>query len=57
MSNMPTDLNKMMNMPGVQFLNLSDLDSLFPQQPKIKKKKKKSTKNIKIRYQRDSGTT
>ena len=47
MSNMPTDLNKMMNMPGVQFLNLSDLDSLFPQQPKIKKKKKKSTKKYK----------
>ena len=47
MSNMPTDLNKMMNMPGVQFLNLSDLDSLFSQQPKIKKKKKKSTKKYK----------
>lgn len=47
MSNMPTDLNKMMNMPGVQFLNLSDLDNLFPQQPKIKKKKKKSTKKYK----------
>ena len=50
MSNMPTDLNKMMNMPGVQFLNLSDLDSLFPQQPKIKKKKKKSTKKYKKLY-------
>ncbi len=47
MSNMPTDLNRMMNMPGVQFLNLSDLDSLIPQQPKIKKKKKKSEKKYK----------
>ena len=47
MSNMPTDLNRMMNMPGVQFLNLSDLDSLIPQQPKIKKKKKKSGKKYK----------
>ena len=47
MSNMPTDLNRMMNMPGVQFLNLSDLDSLIPQQPKIKKKKKKAAKKYK----------
>ena len=41
------DYSQLMNMPGVQFLNLSDLDSLFPQQPKIKKKKKKSTKKYK----------
>lgn len=42
MMNNQVDLNRLMNMPGVQFLNLADLDSVMQQQqPKIKKKKAK----------------
>ena len=41
MNNSPMDLSKMMNIPGVQFLNLSDLDNLQPKAQKIKQKKKK----------------
>ena len=40
MNNSPMDLSKMMNIPGVQFLNLSDLDNLQPKAQKIKQKKK-----------------
>ena len=39
MNNTPFDMGKMPNMPGVQFLNLSDLDSLFPKKQKVKRKK------------------
>ncbi|MFI3208358.1 MAG: ATP-dependent Clp protease ATP-binding subunit ClpX [Eubacteriales bacterium] len=39
MTNSNFDINKLMNMPGVQFLNLSDLDNMAPKQKKIKKKK------------------
>ncbi len=35
------DLNRLMNTPGVQFLNLSDLENMQPRQQKIKKKKEK----------------
>ena len=35
------DLNRLMNMPGVQFLNMSDLENMQPKQQKIKKKKEK----------------
>ncbi len=35
------DLNRLMNMPGVQFLNMSDLENLQPRTQKIKKKKTK----------------
>ena len=35
------DLNRLMNMPGVQFLNMSDLENLQPKPQKIKKKKEK----------------
>ena len=35
------DLNRLMNMPGVQFLNLSDLENMQPKPQKIKKKKEK----------------
>ena len=35
------DLSRLMNMPGVQFLNMSDLENLQPRQQKIKKKKEK----------------
>ena len=36
MNNSSMDLSKMMNIPGVQFLNLSDLDNLQPKAQKIK---------------------
>ena len=35
------DLNRLMNTPGVQFLNLSDLENMQPRQQKIKKRKEK----------------
>lgn len=41
MTNGSVDLNRLMNMPGVQFLNLSDLENMQPRQQKIKKKKEK----------------
>lgn len=45
MNNMPLD--KMFNMPGVSFLNLSDLENSIPKSQKIKKKKKKENKPVK----------
>lgn len=39
MNNTPFDMSKMPNMPGVQFLNLSDLESMFPKKQRVKKKK------------------
>ncbi len=39
MNNPSFDLGKLLNMPGVQFMNLSDLDSLMPKQQKVKRKK------------------
>lgn len=42
MSNGSIDYSRLMNMPGVQFLNLSDLENMAPpKQQKIKKKKEK----------------
>ena len=35
------DLNRLMNTPGIQFLNLSDFENMQPRQQKIKKKKEK----------------
>ena len=32
-------LSKLMNTPGIQFFNMSDLDSIFPKQQRVKKKK------------------
>ena len=51
MNNTPFDMGKMPNMPGVQFLNLSDLDSLFPKKQKVKRKKpgEKKTPAINIK--------
>lgn len=40
MNNSSMDLSSMMNIPGVHFMNLSDLDNLQPKAQKIKKKKK-----------------
>ena len=41
MSNGSIDLSKLMNMPGVQFLNLQDFESNIPTPQKIKKKAEK----------------
>ena len=41
MTNGSVDLNRLMNIPGVQFLNMSDLENMQPRQQKIKKKKEK----------------
>lgn len=41
MTNGSVDYSKLMNMPGVQFLNLSDLENSVPKSQKIKKKKEK----------------
>ena len=40
MNNSSMDLSSMMNIPGVHFMNLSDLDNLQSKAQKIKKKKK-----------------
>ncbi len=39
MNQTPFDLNQLMNMPGVQFMNLSDLENVIPKRQRIKKKK------------------
>ena len=41
MTNGSVDYSKLFNMPGVQFLNMSDLDNMTPKSQKIKKKKEK----------------
>ena len=41
MTNCSIDLNRLMNMPGVQFFNMSDLENMQPKPQKIKKKKEK----------------
>ena len=41
MTNGDIDYSKMMNIPGVSFLNMSDLENMAPKQQKIKKKKEK----------------
>lgn len=41
MTNGSIDYSKLMNMPGVQFLNMSDLENTTPKSQKIKKKKEK----------------
>lgn len=49
MANMPMDFGKMNNipsMPGIQFMNLSDLENMIPPQQRVKKKKKKETKKF-----------
>ena len=40
-TNGSVDLNRLMNMPGVQFFNMSDLENMQPKPQKIKKKKEK----------------
>lgn len=46
MANTPIDYSKMNNMPGIQFMNLSDLENMVPPQQRVKKKKKKETKKF-----------
>ena len=46
MANSPVDFSKMGNIPGIQFLNLSDLEGGIPKRQKIKKKKKEDKKPV-----------
>lgn len=46
MSNSNFDINKLMNTPGLQFLNISDLDNIMPQQKQKKIKKKKPEEKV-----------
>lgn len=48
MTNSSVDLNRFMNIPGVQFLNLSDLENMQPKPQKIKKKKEKQREYHKL---------
>lgn len=41
MNNGQIDLNQLMRIPGVQILNMQDLENMMPKQQKIKKKKEK----------------
>ena len=41
MTNGSLDYSRLMNMPGVQFLNMADLENMAPKSQKIKKKKEK----------------
>lgn len=41
MTNGSIDYSKLINMPGVQFMNMSDLENMTPKSQKIKKKKEK----------------
>ena len=43
MNNSSMDLSSMMNIPGVHFMNLSDLENMQPKAQKIKKKKNLSS--------------
>ena len=43
MTNGSIDYSKMMdNMPGIQFMNMADLENMMPKQQKVKKKKEKA---------------
>ncbi|MGO5052766.1 ATP-dependent Clp protease ATP-binding subunit ClpX [Lachnospiraceae bacterium LCP25S3_G4] len=44
MNNGNIDYSQLMNMPGVQFMNLSDLQNTVPKKQKVKKKKKEDEK-------------
>ena len=44
MSNSNFDYSKLMNMPGVQFLNLSDMENMIPKRQQVKKKKPEEKK-------------
>ena len=44
MNNHKFDLSQLMNMPGVQFLNLSDMENMIPKRQQVKKKKPEEKK-------------
>lgn len=44
MNNNKLDLSQLMNMPGVQFLNLSDMENMIPKRQQVKKKKPEEKK-------------
>lgn len=44
MNNNKFDLSQLMNMPGVQFLNLSDMENMIPKRQQVKKKKPEEKK-------------
>ena len=44
MNNNKFDLSQLMNMPGVQFLNLSDMENRIPKRQQVKKKKPEEKK-------------
>ena len=44
MNNNKFDLSQLMNMPGVQFLNLSDMENMIPKRQQLKKKKPEEKK-------------
>lgn len=44
MNNNKIDLSQLMNMPGVQFLNLSDMENMIPKRQQVKKKKPEEKK-------------
>lgn len=48
MTNGSVDLNRLMHIPGVQFLNMSDLENTIPKSQKIKKKKEKTKEYHKL---------
>ena len=48
MTNGSIDYSKLMNTPGIQFLNLSDLENRVPQKQKIKKKKESKAPELNI---------
>lgn len=44
MNNGEIDLNRLMNMPGVQVFNMADFENMIPKQQKVKQKKPKEKK-------------
>ena len=44
MNNNKFDLSQLMNMPGVQFLNLSDMENMIPKRQQVKKQKPEEKK-------------
>ena len=39
MANSPIDLSQLMNMPGIQFVNMTDMENMMPKRQRVKKKK------------------
>ena len=56
MSNGPIDYSQLMNIPGVQVFNMSDMEQSIPKQQKIKKKKEGERIQAVSRYPESSGS-